>query len=239
MMWRPLPADRGERGLTMVELLVGMAITTVVSAMLLLAYFALSGSFSYSAKSSRAREQARQAVARMTREIRDAEAEPSLTEAAIVRARERWILLYTTFNEAANDDPSLAPHLVMFRLYDDGEIWRFEDADYSGSIAGVTVNPPTETGFSDAEKAGGEAASLVVDDVVNYEEHTSPHPPLFTYSFVDSAGEIETSSYVYYTENRVRILNVQIHVLADLNPGHSPVYADLLTSAQLRNQRIH
>jgi hypothetical protein len=37
--------------------------------------------------------------------------------------------------------------------------------------------------------------------------------------------------------NRGAIMAVQIHLLVDLNPGHSPAYIDLLTTAQPRNQR--
>ena len=100
------------------------------------------------------------------------------------------------------------------------------------------MNPGTDGQLDAAEKTTGEGASLLVRNVVNYDPTTSPQPPLFVYTFHDSAGQLVTSSYVYYTANRVRILSVQIHALVDLNPGHSPVYADLQTSAQLRNQRL-
>jgi prepilin-type N-terminal cleavage/methylation domain-containing protein len=229
---------KDQSGVTLVELLVGLVITALLSSMMLMVYFALSGSFSYSAKSTTAREQARQALARMAREIRDAEALSSNTEVAVVRARERWIQFYSTFNEEGNDDPSMAPHLVLYRLYQDKEIWRFEDQNNDGTIAGVNINPASESTFSLAEQTNGEGRMLIVKDVVNYDSNTPSPVPLFAYSYVDDDGQIAQSSYVYYTENRVRILNVQIHLLVDLNPGHSPVYADLQTSAQLRNQRI-
>jgi len=227
-----------ETGITLVELLVGMVITVIVTALILTVYFALTSSFSYSAKSSTAREQARLAVGRMTREIRDAEAVTGIDECAVRRARQRWIAVYTTFNESGNEDPYMTPHLVAYRLYGDREIWRFEDLNNDGAISGFDMNPSSESSFAVSEKTAGEGASLVVSNVVNYDPTTSPQPPLFLYSFVDDTGQLVTSSYVYYTTNRVRILNVQIHVLVDLNPGHSPVYADLQTSAQLRNQRL-
>jgi hypothetical protein len=238
---RPSPGSSGadERGVTLVELLIGMSIMVVVSGLILIIYFALADSFSYSAKSSSAREQARLAVARMTREIRDAEAVPENDEVAVRRARQRWIAVYTTFNEAGNSDPDMVPHLVAYRLYADKEIWRFEDLNGDGVIAGFDINPTPDDQFDEAEQTQGEGASMVVRNVVNYDPTTSPQPPLFQYSYVDDAGQMQTASYVYYTYNRVRILSVQIHVLVDLNPGHSPVYADLQTSAQLRNQRTN
>ncbi len=230
---------REESGLTLVELLVAMVVTVIVSGLMITIYFALSGSFSYSAKSSTAREQARQAVARMAREIRDAEAVSTNTECAILRARERWIALYTTFNESSNSNPNSTPHMVVYRLYSDEELWRFEDSNNDGSISGVNINPSTETSFPLTEQTSGEGRMLVTANVVNYHPTTASSPALFDYSYVDDSGQIQMSPYVYTTPNRSRILNVQIHLLVDLNPGHSPVYVDLQTSAQLRNQRLH
>jgi hypothetical protein len=230
---------RSQSGLTLVELLVGMVVMVLLSSMMIMVYVALNGSFSYSAKSSGAREQARQALARMAREIRDAEAIPANSEVGIVRAREMWTAFYSTFNEAGNDDPGMVPHLVIYRLYSDKEIWRFEDSNGNGAISGVDINPSPDDHYALSEQVNGEGAMLIVRDVVNYDSKTPTPVPLFTYSYVDDSGQIAMSSYVYYAENRGRILNVQIHLLVDLNPGHSPVYADLQTSAQLRNQRMH
>jgi hypothetical protein len=218
---------------------VGMVVAVLLSSMMIMVYFALTGSFSYSAKSSTAREQARQALARMAREIRDAEAIPANNEVAIVRAREKWTAFYSTFNEAGNDDPDMVPHLVMYRLYPDEEIWRFEDTSGDGSISGVTINPSPDDNYAVSEQANGEGGTMVVKDVVNYDSTTPTPVALFDYSYVDDSGQVAMSTYVYYAENRGRIVNVQIHLLVDLNPGHSPVYADLQTSAQLRNQRMH
>lgn len=230
---------RDQRGVTLAELLIGMVITVIVSAMILTIYFALTSSFSYSAKSATAREQARLAVGRMTREIRDAEAVAGDDDCAVSRARERWVAVYTTFNEAGNDEPTMTPRLVAYRLYGDKEIWRFDDRNGDGSIGGFDIDPASGTVFDQGEQTSGEGAVLVVKNVVNYDATTSPEPPLFRYSYVAESGQLVSSSNVYHTANRIRILNVQIHTLVDLNPGHSPVYADLQTSAQLRNQRMY
>jgi type II secretory pathway component PulJ len=230
---------RSQSGLTLVELLVGMVVMVLLSSMMIMVYFALSGSFSYSAKSSTSREQARQALARMAREIRDAEAIPANSEVAMVRAREMWTAFYSTFNEAGNSNPGMVPHLVVYRLYSDQELWRFEDSNNDGTIAGVNINPSPDDHYALSEQVNGEGRMMVVKNVVNYDSKTPTPVPLFAYSYVDDSGQIVMSSYVYYAENRGRILNAQIHLLVDLNPGHSPVYADLQTSAQLRNQRMH
>jgi prepilin-type N-terminal cleavage/methylation domain-containing protein len=231
----------GESGLTLIELLVGLVIMAVVSTMLVTIYFGLGDSFSYSTKSTDAREKARQAIARVAREIRDSQSPTSSTEASVVRARERWILITTTFNKAGNNDPNMAPRLVMYRLYQNGKLYRFEDSSGNGTIANVNIDPsPLDaTSFNLAEQQNGEGARLIASNVVNYHDTTPTQKPLFVYSYVDDYGVMRTDSYVYGTDNRARILTAQVHLLVDLNPGHSPVYTDLQTSAQLRNQRTN
>jgi hypothetical protein len=39
------------------------------------------------------------------------------------------------------------------------------------------------------------------------------------------------------TANLENILSVQIHLLVDTNPGHSPVYTDLMSTVEPRNMR--
>jgi type II secretory pathway pseudopilin PulG len=223
----------------MVEVLVSMIIMAIVTTMILITYFALTSSYSYSANSSHARGDAQQALARLAREIRDAQSLSTGTEVAVIRARQRWILFRTTFNEAGNSNPYLVPHMIMYRLYNDGSLWRFEDLDNDGTLDGVDINPSPDDSFDSDEKTAGEGGRMLLSHVVNYSPDVSPQPPLFDYSYVDENGLLQLSPYVYTPENRGRILTVQIHVLADLNPKHSPIYADLMTSAQLRNQRQH
>ena len=60
-------------GLTLVELLVVMTIGVIVSGAILLTWSSLTRSFSFTTKSSDSQDFARDAVARMGREIRDME----------------------------------------------------------------------------------------------------------------------------------------------------------------------
>jgi len=235
-----------QRGLTLVELLIGLIIGGILSTMVLLGWFSMSSSYSYSIASNNARDSARQGLSRMVREIRDAEALPNSDEAALVRCRPRWIKLYTTFNEVGNSDPVKAPHLVMYRLYPDGELWRFEDVDGVGGISGSfadTYPEATVNTFPVSEHALGEGATLVCSHLVNDTVlSTSGDPtPLFRYSrYITvgaNAGKIDVQNSVIYPENRSEVISVAINMLVDLNPRHSPIYADLQTSAQIRNQR--
>ena len=127
-----------ETGISLIELLVGIAIMSVISTMLLMGWFSLSDSYSFSINSADARDSGRQALSRLQREIRDAQkptiASGTASDAILYRARPYTIALFTSFNEAGNDTMdsnavSSTPHLVVYRLYTDGELWRFEDLD--------------------------------------------------------------------------------------------------------------
>lgn len=93
-----------------------------------------------------------------------------------------------------------------------------------------------------------EGRQKVVDHVVNYgvpDPNSTPPPSptstdLFRYSLWRASGStaaLQQESPVDSEEDRAAIKGVQIHLLVDLNPAHSPVYIDLMTTAQLRNQR--
>lgn len=231
-------AARDQSGLTLMELLISLIIASIVSMMIFMSWFSLNQSYSYSVHSNKARDLARLAMAHMEREIRDAESVSSSDDPGIVRARGFWVLFTTTFNTTGNSNATMVPHLVMYRLYKDKSLWRFEDVNGNGVIAGVDANVTTDdTDFDIHEQTGGEGAQLVCRDTVNYIVPSGGETPLFEYSYYDDNGVLQLDPYVYTIPNRQRILAVQIHLLVDLNPKRSPTYADLLTTAQLRNQR--
>lgn len=255
--WCRHPA--GERGISLVELLVAMSIMGVITAMLLTGWFALSKSYGFTVHSADARDSGRQAMQRLQREVRDAEKPPQgylgtstsdAPDAIIYRARSYWIAFSTTFNNTGNSTagwtgptptPSPSrPHLVVYRLYDDQELWRFEDLDNDGKIhttPGNYLNMTSQlpSAFSESEQVNGEGATLVLANVVNY---TDPdHPvPWFDYNYYDSAGVLQSANALYGAD-RQAIIAVQLRLLVDLDPTRAPVYADLRGTAQLRNAR--
>jgi len=246
-------AKRSQAGVTLIELLVAIVIAGIVSTMMLTSWFALQRSYANTVTANDNRDNARQAMSRMVREIRDVESQTTTTEAAVLRARAWWIEFTTTFNTAGNQAPTLAPHLVLYRLYQDGTLWRFEDVDGNGTIANIDLlapdpgvpNPGSGPNFNLAEQTTGEGRELIARNIVNatipYVSSTDPTAngttPLFKYSYIDGSGIYQLDPKVTGTDNRSRILGVQIHILVDLNPAKAPVYADLLSTVQLRNQR--
>jgi type II secretory pathway pseudopilin PulG len=250
-MWSPQSVLRGLRrqeGLTLMELLIGLIISAIVSTMLVTIFISLQGANSYSISSAEARNMARTALSRLEREIRDAETPSTAyytasgfnqtTTSCMARTMPTWVALFTTFNQAGSM-PYVAARLVVYRLYPDGTLWRYADSDGDGRNGGLgtwssslrlTMNEATET-------STWEGRQLVVSHVVNGTVPDSTTPTdLFQYSYYDSAGALQLQNTVTGSL-RQSILAVQIHLLVDLNPKHSPTYIDLLTTAQLRNAR--
>ena len=238
---------RGLAGMTLTELLISIVIMSIVSTMVLMGWFALSKSYSFSVNSNVARDSGRQAMSRMEREIRDMESSGS-GAVALKSARCYWIAFYTTFNNEGNSQPGAQPHLVVYRLYSNGQIWRFEDEPkngvYDGVLDNVDPSPVLDAGndrdvtqYDLDEQTNGEGRILLTKNISNVNAKPGQPKALFTYTFYDSAGLLRTEDILTGDINRQGVQTVQIHLLVDLNPSKSPVYADLLAAAQLRNQR--
>lgn len=239
-MGRRTTSPRSQSGLTLIEVLISLIIMSIITTMILVSWFALSRSYSYSVTSNKARDLAREAIARMEREIRDAQSVDTTAEAALVRARVRTIVITTTFNEAGNDDPTTTPHLVMYRLYPNGQLWRFYDKDKSGSIANVNLNTDgwPANPYLPSETLNGEGGRMLLRNVVNDVVPSATGPtPLFRYSYYLPDGELTQDATVLGTSNRRKVVGVRLTLLVDLNPSHSPIYTEFQTTAQLRNQR--
>jgi len=240
--------SKRQQGLTLVELLIGMVILGIVSTMLFMTWFSLSRSYAYSVNSAVARDDARQAIARMEREIRGAQA--STSAPPIVRAHPYWICFSTTFNNAGNDTPTAVPHLVVYRLYSDGSLWRFEDGNGDGTITASgtpiigtgNVFPSDRGACTDlSQTTSGEGAMLLcrsVLEVVFREEvlGETGETPLFMYNSYSDLGTLESTLTVPASNYQTaEIVAVRTHLRVDLSPSRAPVNVDFVTTATLRN----
>ncbi len=235
------PRRRGQQGITLIELLAAMAISTIIGAMIIVSWMALSNSYANTTKRGQTGDWARQSMARMVREIRDMEQPPAvIAEVGIVRARPYYIVLYTTFNRPGNTAGSTPPRLVMYRLYSNGELWRFHDADGNGTIDGVNIALESWPGISFPlnERSTGEGRQMVAANMVNATNPSAASPTaVFTYVSYAANGTLSRSTDIRGTTERGQIRAVEINLLVDINPGKSPVYTHLRTTAQLRNAR--
>jgi type II secretory pathway pseudopilin PulG len=207
--------------MTLVELLVGMIILSVLTTMIIGAWIALQSSYANSISSDRARETARDAMSRLRREIRDVQrqtvGQPLAGSPAIIAAGPNEIRFSTAFNDPGADG---AGRILLTRYWYDASaqvIYRQRDVNENGTFD------------------GGDRTDVVARNVVNsIVPSTSDPTPLFRYSYVDGNGDLQTTTTM---SDPTRILTVQIRILADLNPGHSPIYMDLISTAQPRNLR--
>jgi len=210
-------ATRWESGISLMELLVAMSILAVVTTMILMGWFALQRSYATTTKSDHARVDAREATTRMVMDIRAAEAVPGNAVLAgggrVVSADtgREWVDFWTTFNH---------PGSLMLTRYE--YRWTTAGGHSTGSIFRIK-----NVG------AANETETAVVSNVVNGASY-----PVFAYLSVDASGTPTLLATIPANQTALASVSaIEIHVQVDLNPGKSPTYMDIRTTAQLRNQR--
>ncbi len=196
-------------GLTLVELLVVMTIGVIVSGAILLTWSSLTRSFSFTTKSSDSQDFARDAVARMGREIRDME--PLGAASAILLADSDELVFTTTFNEAGNDTPLVDPVLTRY--------WYSWDAD-------------RHVGVLHRERGG--VSRVLVDNVLN--TRTGSDADIFKYTYVDAGRNLVTDGQSPSEVEYDSISMIRIDLSVDLNPESAPQPMTVSTRVHLRNQ---
>lgn len=209
-----------QRGVTLVELLVVLIVMSVISTMIVGTWFALAQGYSRESQSSEQRDFAQQAVERLTRELRDAQAAPSaLTSPAAIVGTDLGpyeISFNTSFNTTTASNPTSVPRLVRYVLTD-GTLYR--------DLAG-----PDRT-FGTADDSRG----ILVEHVVNEGQGVD----LFQYYYYDGTGRMVHSTGTSQVPSSLtnRIKAIKVTLLVDLQPGRSPEYMKIVNMVQLRNQR--
>lgn len=242
-MMRTLPVHRarrtaasaGQRGTSLVELLVAMSILAVVTGMILVVWFALQKNYAFSVRSSETRETARDGMSRMVREIRDSGGRGGTSAGTgIVKADGVSITLRTAFNDPGatsvlTDDTTGAvvnylPPLGGFYL-EGGTVYRWRDTNGDGTgPSGVDRKEPLVTSV-----VNGTAKPVFMYTCIN-----TTGLPLVVDGLTYQAGEPYPTNA---PSDLTSIISVQITLRVDLNPGKSPEYMDLISTAQPRNHR--
>jgi prepilin-type N-terminal cleavage/methylation domain-containing protein len=211
-----------QKGLTLIELLVGVMIMGIITTMIIGSWVTLTKAYSSTSKSSRQRDFATQAIARMAREIRDAQRVATGTTAAFTFAYPNEIRFFSTFNTADAANPTTTPRLTRFIL-------RETDADTH--VGAIFREFPGPDGVFDT---GDDVSQRVLGDVVNLRTGDD----LFTYHAVNPAtGTSYASDGMTTLVPPDRLQTVGILLEVDLNPGRSPVYMDIETTVEPRNVR--
>jgi Tfp pilus assembly protein PilW len=237
-------SKRTQTGLTLIELLVAMGIAVIVSGVLVFMWLALTKSYTASARGSEAGELARDAVSRISREVRDAEPRDGYPAIRYFEALERvsapspgspsvaaYIEFTTSFNQSDNDQPLPVPVLTTYeyRIAADGDqtLHRLRfDAD------------------------GNEVRDdLVVTHLVNYVrddstgeyvvQHESPsldaNLPLRCF-YID--GDTGRPVVAANSTHQKDLSLVTVDLLVRMPGGKSPRATNLSTTIKLRNQGL-
>jgi hypothetical protein len=150
------------------------------------------------------------------------------------------------WNGTTHTASSSTPHLVVYRLYENRQLWRFEDRSSplnrqidmsNGQTFNMNGSTPPEFTNGLNERRYGEGATLLVANVDNWDSST----PVFGYNVYgtdpDTGAVVLLTKDYLYNEERYTAVAVEIRLLVDLNPARAPVHADLRATAQLRNSR--
>lgn len=198
-----------ESGLTLMELLVVMTIGVVITGALILTWSSLTRSFSFTTRGSDAQDFARDAVGRMSREIRDME--PKGAVSAIIKADSDELIFTTTFNQAGNDTPLVEP--VETRYW-----YSWDDLRKVGAL----------------HRDRGGVSTILVDNLLN--ERTGTDADVFRYSYVASDRTIVTDGMSPTVVEYDSISMIRIDLSVDLNPESGPQPMQVSTRVHLRNQ---
>jgi prepilin-type N-terminal cleavage/methylation domain-containing protein len=225
-----LKRARRQKGLTLVELLTSIVIMGIVSAMILTVWFALQRSYAYSINSDSQQAIARDAMARIQREVRDAACQPDtfsngaqtyypFTDSAVNLATGSRLDFTTPFNDPTAKILDVSYQYVQTNSTS-GTLYRYRAIDPNATI---------DVGDLYASKM------TLATNIMNYSQGNNV--PIFTYGYIDSSGNVQTTTSLGTVSEMQQILSIQIHLLIDTNPGHAPTYMDLITTVQPRNMR--
>ncbi len=240
-MQSALTEKRGSQsGLTLIEVIVVMIIMAIVSTMLIGGWMSLQGAYSYTSRSNSATATARDALARMSSELRASQPPtaavttqfylPPTPTYPYVCGPTSCVFYSAYNNSAAADGAGLAltgttpPQTSAIRLT---AIW-WRASDSALVWQRDTNNDGT---FTSSDRTIILAKNGVVNTVVGRD--------IFTYYFRDSAGNYSHSAYLTNTtgaaNNVANLRSVRMELVIDVNLSHTPTYVDLATTVRPRN----
>lgn len=218
---------RRQNGVTLIELLVSMLILGVISTLLLMGWTSLQRSYASGVRANNAQAEARDAMSRMSREIRDAQPATITTPPAspFTLATATQIAFYSAFNDPGQRaDGSGIGALRLTRIY----------VDTGGAAAQKTLYWQRDTNGNGVFDASDRKIVLARSVVNNSVPSTSAPTPVFTYGYRDSSDNFLTATSVA-TGDLTKIISVQIHLIVDANLARTPTYAELQTTVRPRN----
>ena len=228
-----------QEGITLVEMLVATVLLCVVTTMIIVAYLTLNRSTTYIVRSNDARGEARDALSRMSVEIRDAQPQALPTGTAtpsysvLVAAKPMEVQFYSAYNLAGSSDGSGTGAMRLTRLY----------LDTSGSSPQKKLIWQRDTNNNGSFDANDQTMVLARNIVNASTPNTSVTPnttytALFMYAYRDASGSYTTTDNTSSTLDLTKVIAVQIRVISDMQQNRAPTYTDLVTTVRPRNASV-
>ena len=225
---------RSQAGVTLVELLVAMVVLLIVSTMLVGTWISLQRAFGYAKADTAAGATGRDALSRISSELRAAQPNPSGTPASttafVTTLASPYVcdandcVFYSAYNNSAAALQSGTSGTSQLHLT---AIW----LDTSGSTAQKKLYWLRDTNGDGALNASDKKI-LLASNVVN--TAASVNRPIFQYVLRDSSGNYTFSTSLTST-NVASLVAVNIELVVDANLAHSPTYVDLVSTVRPRN----
>lgn len=231
-----------QSGVTLVELLAAMVILSIVTTMLIMGWVNMQRASATAVRTNNARATARDAMSRISAELRGAQptslptATPSATATPdplppLVAASPMDVTFYSSFNSVdANADGSGLAALRRTRIWLD-----------TGTAQPAPWNPLRRTLYLQKDMNGdgtftdpGDTSTILARNVANSTLATPE--PVFEYGYRTSITEP-----VLWIDNADSSLDlgevvaIRVRLVIDRNMGSTPNYIDLTTTVRLRN----
>jgi len=218
------------------ELLVAIVIFSIVAAMLVGSWIYLNRASVFAMQDNDSRATARDALSRMSIELRDAQPQTLPTATPTPSASPTWAVLtvaspteadfYSAYNQpGANSNGSGTGMLTRIYL------------DTSGSSPQKTLLWQRDTnGDGTFDRTVVLAKNVVNNSIPNttVTPNTS-YTAIFTYGYRDAGGNYLTTDNSSASLDLTKIISIQIRLIIDVNLAHTPKYIDLSTTVRPRD----
>jgi prepilin-type N-terminal cleavage/methylation domain-containing protein len=241
-----------QTGLTLIEVLISMIVLSIVSTMLIAGWINMQRASAFAVNTNNARATARDAMSRVTSELRGSQPTslPTATPSAsatptpqppITMASPMAVAFNSVFNSSsANADGSGITALRPTRIWLDPTLqsppwntsartlWLQRDMNGNGFSL-------TDSGDRNIVLARNVVNAIVPDPTTDGPSKTTS-TPVFRYGYRTTTG-----SPVQWTDNETNslvlanIVAIRVRIIIDTNRAHSPNYVDNTTTVRLRN----
>ena len=235
----------GQAGVSLVELLVSMIIFSIVTTMLIVGWISLQSSSAQTVNADDARSTARDALTRISSEIRGAQPSPGATAgSAVFTVANQWeVDFYSSYNQPGTSaDGTGTGTLALTRIYlgnSDGTTPPLTTAPYQKNVYWQRDTAAPIGSFTSADRSVVLATNVVNTGLADTSvTPNTTYTALFRYATRDT-----TSGNLVWTDNNdgslnsnlAKIVAVNVRLIIDANLNHTPTRIDLQTLVSPRN----